>query len=412
MKKPNPIFILLLCCLCYAEPVKITRQYKTMNLPSPDTKGEITLAEAINYRRNIRDFTTEPLRLEQIAQLAWAAQGITGKEKGSRTTPSAGEIYPMQLHIALADGLYRYNPESHSVTKTIDQDIRRKLYSASFMRQVVVKAPCSFIISASARKIEEKYRNRSERLISLEAGHVAQNLQLQAVALGLGSATVAVLDSKSVARACNLDPMQEPLYIICVGYSTQPVPIAPGKKKSANEAVKEPKTQKAVFIIPRKRFRDIELFDSDMILDIAGIETIIASSKLGRIRGTGGQMAVATMLVKNIVVDDYDAVIFIGGAGFREYLKDRDAINIARQAVKKGKILAAISEAPAILAKAGVVRGKTIASFYSERMVITKAGGDWTINDVERDGQLITASHSAVTKRFGKEILAALRGRP
>ena len=412
MKKRNLIFILLLCCLCYAEPVKITRQYKTMNLPSPDTQGEITLAEAINYRRNIRDFTDEPLRIEQISQLAWAGQGITDKEKGFRAAPSAGAIYPMQLHIALADGLYRYNPESHSVTKTVNEDIRRRLYSASFMQQVVAKAVCSFIISGSARKIEEKYRNRGERFICLEAGHIAQNLQLQAVALGLGSTTVGALDSKSVARACKLDALQEPLYIICVGYPSQPPPITPGKKKPADEAVKEPRTQKAIFIIPSRRFTDEELFDSDMILDIAGIETTIASSKLGTIRGTGGQMAEATILVRDIVVDDYDAVIFIGGAGFREYLNDRDAINIVRQAMRKGKILAAICEAPAILAKADVIRGKTIACFYSRRKAIMQAGADWTMNDVARDGQLITANSSAVTKRFGKEILAALRGKP
>ena len=412
MKKLTLIFILLFCCICYSKPVKITRQYKTMNLPSPDTKGEITLAEAINYRRNIRDFTPEPLRVEQIAQLAWAAQGITDKEKGLRATASAGDIYPMQLYIAVTDGLYRYNPESHSITKTIDRDIRRKLYSATFMRRAVTDAPCSFIISGSARKFEEKYRNRGERLISLEAGAMAQNIQLQAVALGLGSTTIAVLDSKGIAKACNLNAQQEPLYIISIGYSIQPAPIVPGKRKAADKAVKEPKTLKAVFIIPRKRFRDVELFDSDMILNTAGVDTTIASSKLGRIRGMAGQMAIATILVKDIVVDDYDAVIFIGGVGSDEYLRDRNALNVARQAMKKGKILAAIAEAPAILAKAGVVRGRTVTSLYAERMVIIKAGGNWTINDVEHDGQLVTANSFIVSKRFGTEILVALRNNP
>ena len=67
MKKTILIFVLLISCLCYAEPVKIAKQYKTVKLPSPDTEGQITVAQAINYRRNIRDFTDEPLRLEQIA---------------------------------------------------------------------------------------------------------------------------------------------------------------------------------------------------------------------------------------------------------------------------------------------------------------------------------------------------------
>lgn len=410
--KRLPIIItctLLVSCLCFAQPAEVTKRHEPIKLPSPDTNGKITLAQAINHRRNIRDFTDEPLRLEQIAQLAWAGQGITDKEKGLRAAPSAGAIYPMQLHIVLPDGLYRYNPESHSITKTIDKDIRRNLYSATFAQPVVAKALCSFVISGSARKIEEKYRNKGERFICLEAGHIAQNLQLQAVALGLGSATIGGLDPKNVAKACNLDPLQEPLYIICVGYPTKPSTIAPAEKDQTAEAVKVSKTKKAVFIIASKRFKDEELFDSEMILDIAGIETTIASSELGTIRGSDGQKVEATLLVKDIVVDDYDAVIFIGGVGAREYLQDRDAIKVAQQADKKGKILAAICIAPSILAKANVVRGKKVAAFYSERKTLVQAGADWTTNDIERDGKLITANGPAATKRFGKEILAALR---
>ena len=401
------ICILLLICLCYAQPENINRQYETIKLPRPDTKGQVTVAQAINHRRNISDFTSEPLRLDQVAQLAWAAQGITDEETGSRATPSAGAIYPMQLHIVLPDGLYRYNPESHSITKTINKDIRRSLNLATYSEPVVSKALCSFIISGSARKVEAKYRNKGERFICLEAGHIAQNLQLQAVALGLGSATIGSLDSKKVAKICNLDALQEPLYIISAGYPTEPSPIKPLKKDQAAKKSKK----KAVFIIPSRRFEDRELFDSEIILDIAGIETTIASSELGIIRGVDGQKVEATMLVRDIVVDDYDAIIFIGGVGTREYLNDRDAIRIAQQTVNKGKILAAISTAPAILAKAGVVRGKRVSSYYSERRLLVQAGADWTTNDIERDGLLITANGPNVSKRFGTEVLAALRGK-
>lgn len=400
------ICVLLLICLCYAQPANINRQYETIKLPRPDTEGQVTVAQAIKHRRNIRNFTSEPLRLDQIAQLAWAAQGITDEKTGSRAAPSAGAIYPMQLHIVLPDGLYRYNPESHSITKTVNKDIRRNLHLAAFSQSIVSKALCSFVISGSARKIEAKYRNKGERFICLEAGHIAQNLQLQAVALGLGSATIGALDSKNVAKVCKLDPLQEPLYIICVGYPTEPSPIKPTEK---GRAAKKSKIKKAVFIIASRRFEEKELFDSEIILDIAGVETTIASSELGMIRGMAGQTVEATMLVRDIVVDDYDAVIFIGGVGTKEYLNDRNAIRIAQQAANRGKVLAAISTAPAILARAGVVRGKRVASYYPERKVLVQAGADWTMNDVERDGMLITANGPNVSKRFGKEILAALR---
>lgn len=406
------ICILFAGSLCYAQPVRITRQDKPIKLPSPDTKGKVSLAQAINYRRNVLDFTDEPLRLEQIAQLAWAGQGITDKEKNLRAVPSAGAIYPMQLHIVLPDGLYLYNPESHSIIKTINGDIRRALYSTSFAQPVVSKALCSFVISGSPRKIETKYRNRGERFISLEAGHIAQNLQLQAVALGLGSATIGRIDPKGIAKACKLPSLTEPLYIICVGYPTTPVPITPISQGDSPEVAKEPKIQKAVFIIGSKRFKEKDLFDTEMILDIVGVETTIASSELGTIRGMAGQRVEATVLVRNIDVDDYDAIIFIGGVGAREYFNDRAAIRIAQQAVRKNKILGAICIAPGILARAGVVRGRRVASAYSERKALTLAGADWTMNDVERDGLLITANASTSAQRFGKAILAALRGKP
>ena len=414
--KRLPIIIictLLLSSLCFAQPAKVIKRHEPIKLPSPDTKGKITVEQAIKHRRNIRDFTDEPLRLEQIAQLAWAGQGITDEEKGFRAAPSAGAIYPMQLHIVLPDGLYRYDPESHSITKTIDRDIRRNLYSAAFAQPVVAKALCSFVISGSARKVEAKYRNNGQKFISIEAGHIAQNLQLQAVAIGLGSATIGGLDPKNVAKACNLKPMQEALYIICVGYPTEALSIVPVEKEQSAKVAEKSKTKRAVFIIASKRFNDNELFDTDMILDIAEIETTIASSKLGTIRGMDGQKVEATLLVKDIVVDDYDAVIFIGGVGVREYLQNNDAIKVAQEAARKGKILAAIGIAPSILARAGVIRGKRIAAFYSERRILTKAGADWTTNDIERDGQFITARGDtpSATGRFGKEILTALRGR-
>ena len=236
------ICTLLLGSLCFAQPARVTKQNKPIKLPSPDTTGRISVEQAIKHRRNIQDFTDEPLRLEQIAQLAWAGQGITDEEKGFRAAPSAGAIYPMQLHIVLPDGLYRYDPKSHSIKKTIDKDIRRSLYLAAFSQPVVSKSLCSFVISGSARKVEAKYRNKGERFISIEAGHIAQNLQLQAVALGLGSATIGGLDSKNVAKACNLKPMQEPLYIICFGYPTKPLSIAPVAKEPSAKVAEKSKT--------------------------------------------------------------------------------------------------------------------------------------------------------------------------
>ena len=161
-------------------------------------------------------------------------------------------------------------------------------------------------------------------------------------------------------------------------------------------------------IIASKNFRDEELFETRDVLAEAGVETVVASTKRGLIRGMLGGRAEATVLLKDVFVDDYDAIIFVGGSGAKQYFSDRVALSIVRQAERKGKVLAAICIAPAILANAGVLDGVRAPSFSSERVRLKKAGAGYTGSSVERDGLIITASGPKAAKQFGETIVDAL----
>ena len=115
------------------------------------------------------------------------------------------------------------------------------------------------------------------------------------------------------------------------------------------------------------------------------------------------------MLLGEIIVDDYDAVIFVGGVGAKEYFGDKTAWKIAKEAVEKDKVLAAICIAPAILANAGVLDGITVTSFKSERARLKEAGARYTSGSVERDGLIITANGTEASARFGKVIAEAIK---
>jgi len=115
-------------------------------------------------------------------------------------------------------------------------------------------------------------------------------------------------------------------------------------------------------------------------------------------------------LVKDIV-DDYDAIIFVGGPGATEYFDNPIALNIARQAAYRGKVLAAICIAPAVLANAGVLGGIRATSFWSERDRLQNAGAIYTGAPVERDGLIITASDPRAARQFGRAIAQTLTGR-
>jgi SagB-type dehydrogenase family enzyme len=181
-------------------------------LPAPSLTGKVSVEEALAKRRSIRSFTQQDLSLEQIGQLAWAAQGITDPQ-GHRTAPSAIAVYPLELYLVKGDGVFRYVPEGHKLAKLSSSDVRAQLCGQASVRE----APLDFVIVGDSGKAA-RFGGRAERFMSIEAGHVAQNIHLEAVALGLGSVSVGGYKDEDVTKALALTPQDIPLYIIPVGY--------------------------------------------------------------------------------------------------------------------------------------------------------------------------------------------------
>ena len=406
MKRLTILGIVLVCfaALCLGQ--RRTRSpQKIIRLTKPNLTGTVSFEEALAMRRSVRLFANKPLESEHIGQLAWAGQGITDTQRGLRTAPSAGETYPIDLYFATPEGLFVYRPAEHSLEQTSDQDVRSGLAAAASMQESVATAGCNIIVAGSVRKLTSQFREKARTYMLLEAGHIAQNIQLQAVCLDLGSVTIGGFNSRDVSRTCRLTRGLEPLYIICVGY-----PI----EQAAEEALKDQEgtgTKRAALIVASQNFRDEELFETKRALDAAAVQTVIASTRIGIIRGALGNIAEANILVGQLRVEDYDAIIFIGGPGAVEYAANPAALNLAREAVRQRKILAAIDTAPTILANAGVLTGVRATSFLSERNRLILAGAVYTGIPVEQDRLIITGSSPAASIQFGRAVADALTGR-
>jgi len=199
------------------EEVTASPQIEEMALPAPRLKGEMSLEETLAARRSVREFTGEELTLEEIAQLLWATQGITAAW-GGRTAPSAGALYPLEVYVAAADGLYHYVPQGHKAIVESRADLRGELWRAGLSQNAIREAPAVFVITAVCARTERKYGERAERYVKLEAGHVAQNLLLQAVALGLGGVPIGAFYDDQVQGALSLPADHEPLYLIPIGH--------------------------------------------------------------------------------------------------------------------------------------------------------------------------------------------------
>jgi protease I len=169
---------------------------------------------------------------------------------------------------------------------------------------------------------------------------------------------------------------------------------------------------KAVLIIAKKGYQDVEYGNTRKGLEEAGIEVTVAGSEVGDAEGGLGGSTTIDKAMSEIQVDDFDAVVYIGGPGASGYQQDPEAHRIAKEAVEKGKILAAICIAPTILAYAGVLGGKKATTWddgqKTQATILENNGAVYTGEDVTQDGKLITANGPNAADKFGKTIASAL----
>jgi SagB-type dehydrogenase family enzyme len=191
-------------------------------LPVPRTESSMSVEEALLMRRSVRSYRDEAITLEEIGQLVWAAQGITGAG-GLRTAPSAGALYPLEILVVagnvtdLVPGVYRYDPAGRTLTRLRKGDVRKDLAGAALGQDAVEKAPAVLAIAAVYGRTTGKYGERGIRYVHMEAGHCAENVYLQAASLGMGTVAIGAFDDREVREVLDLDPGEEPLYLMPVG---------------------------------------------------------------------------------------------------------------------------------------------------------------------------------------------------
>lgn len=211
------VFVVIAVQLLATRPSTLPAASGALDLPSPRTKGPLSLEEALAGRRSVRDFSTEPLTTSEIGQILWAGQGVTDAA-GRRTAPSAGGLYPLELYVVSPDGVFHYLPDEHALATVRSGDRRPELGAAAFDQPAVRDAPLVVIVTGVLARSEAKYGPRATRYVQLEAGHAAQNLLLQAVTLGLGAVPIGAFDDARVAEVLVLPAGESPLYLVPVGH--------------------------------------------------------------------------------------------------------------------------------------------------------------------------------------------------
>lgn len=220
----NTLFSIVLACLLLfdlGEGAKCEGEKMVKELPVPKEKGGLSVEAAIAERRSVRSFADSALSEEEIAQLLWAAQGVTDKSDRLRAVPSAGATYPLETYVVTREGVFHYLPEKHALESIKQGDSRKALAEAALGQTCVRHAPATFVFAAVPERTTKRYGNRGVMYIHMEAGHAAQNIHLQAVALGLGSVPVGAFDEAMAASVLGVPKGQQVLYMVPVGRPSQ-----------------------------------------------------------------------------------------------------------------------------------------------------------------------------------------------
>lgn len=180
--------------------------------------------------------------------------------------------------------------------------------------------------------------------------------------------------------------------------------------KPVPEAAQEIKLMqgKKILFVAVPNFRDGELIIPKNVLSQAGADIHIASLVKGDFSGNEGTTVEAEYALEEVVAADFDAVVFIGGPGMTRELENKGLQDLAERFYDAKKVTSAICVAPAVLANAGLLKGKKATVFPTAKGYLVEGGADYTAKPVEIDGLLITADGPESATAFANELIKSL----
>jgi SagB-type dehydrogenase family enzyme len=213
------------CSFSQDEPKETEK--KTVKLPKPKEKGEMSVEEAIKRRRCVRSYKDKAMSLEQLSQLLWSANGITGNKSYYRAAPSAGGLHPLDFYAVVGKdtvtgldaGVWHYDPEKHRLTLLTEGDKREALKNAALGQKQIGTARVDIMVTIEFERTTKKYGERGkQRYAYMDCGFACENVFLQTQSLGLSMCVVGAFHDDKVAAALSLPEKHEPALLLTIGY--------------------------------------------------------------------------------------------------------------------------------------------------------------------------------------------------
>ncbi len=186
-----------------------------VNLPPPQTDGGLPLMQAFKQRRSSREFSERPLPAQVLSNLLWAAWGINRPQSGLRTAPSSHTTLDIDLYLAMADGVWIYDPKAHRIIQHMPEDVRTE---TTMGQPFVAVAPLNLVYVSDTSRMESI--SAADRALNgiAHSAVIAQNVYLFCASEGLGTVVRASVPAEKLAQRLKLAATQKIYLAQTVGY--------------------------------------------------------------------------------------------------------------------------------------------------------------------------------------------------
>jgi nitroreductase len=197
-----------------AAPSLTATEATVLELPPPRTEGGKRLIQALKLRRSIREYSDRPLPVQVLSDLLWAAFGIN-RPSGDRTAPYWRHIMVIDVYVAMADGVWLYEPKRRVLLPHSRDDIRAQ----TGLQDFVANAPLNLVYVAHGERMRDISANERRLYASVDSGFIGQNVYLFCASEGLATVFRGAVDYEKLNRTMQLDADQFVTFAQTVGYS-------------------------------------------------------------------------------------------------------------------------------------------------------------------------------------------------
>jgi SagB-type dehydrogenase family enzyme len=212
MKKFNIVFSTWLCLLAFTAFAFGAETAKVVKLPQPGTEGGMPLMQALKERKSGRDYSRKELSLQTLSDLLWAGFGVS-RPDGRRTAPSAANVQEIDIYIAKAEGLFRYNAQENALELINAGDIRGLTGVQPFVKDAAVN-----LIYVADYSKKGRFGTQKESWAAMDTGFIAENIYLFCASEGLSTVARGLFDAEELPKAMKLRSDQKIMLTQSIGY--------------------------------------------------------------------------------------------------------------------------------------------------------------------------------------------------